>query len=121
MKRFFETWDSYIEREHAELNELFKKRLENDDKRGWFWNKNMAPLVRKESFLREKLLKCTARERLEIETKIDELVDKQNELKGTYDGMKAEVMKVNEEIKEYIDNYAPQKLVKYANEHHWIW
>lgn len=121
MKRCFETWDSYIEREHEELNELFKKRSKSGDASMNFWNTEIAPLVRKEKALREKLLKCTARERLGIETKIDELVDRRNELEKKHKSMVNETMKINEEINEYINNYAPQKLVKHAKENGWIW
>lgn len=114
----FKSWEKIVS-EHNELEKMMAERNELSNNRLVKWNTKIAPLLRKEKTLREKLLTCTTREREELENEIDTIVDEVKMLNKTFDEILKEQDEVTNRIYKYMKEHLTEKELKKAKNHGW--
>ena len=114
----FKTWKKIVA-EHEELGKMMTEKYELLDNRVREWNSKIAPLTREEKALREKLLTCTERERKDLETKIDAIVDELKPLNEMHDSIAKKEIETESRIYKYMRENLTEKELKKARKHGW--
>ena len=114
----FKSWEKIVSK-HNELEKMMIEKNKLSNNRITEWNTKMAPLLRKEDALREKLLTCTTRERENLENEIDTIVDEIKMLDETLNKILKKEDEVTDRIYKYMKEHLTEKELTKAKKHGW--
>lgn len=114
----FKSWDK-IQKQYTELDNMINERYDKNMAHIKQWNSQRAPLMSEETKLRKQLAESTARERVELEKRIDEIVDLLKPIDKKLDELEHDIQTLTRDIETYMKQNLTEREQKRARKYGW--